>query len=154
MNRSLLGVSLAFLFLAGCAGISETAHKLYLIICKPSTEQLATAQTQVEHYLTSVERGNRAAAKHRYIAVKTLNPTTKQRLVYVTKKTNAQIEAEKNGEKLSSTWVETPQLKCLMVFDTDAKQFVGAGCYVLGSLPTPGQVAQFESVVAEYVGNL
>jgi hypothetical protein len=48
--------------------------------------------------------------------------------------------------------VETEQLHCLMVFDTESKQFVGSGCYVVGPLPPPGTLAQFESVTAEFVG--
>jgi hypothetical protein len=154
MNQRFLGVVLAVLFLAGCETVNEAAYKLYLIICKPTPEQQSTAQAQAERYLTSVQSGKRPPAKHRYIALKTLNPSTKQRLIYVTKKTNAQIEKEKEGGKLSPAWVETPQLRCVMVFDTEVKQFVGTGCYVVGSLPSPGQVAQFESVVAEYVGVL
>jgi hypothetical protein len=55
-------------------------------------------------------------------------------------------------EKLPATWVETEQLHCLMVFDTESKQFVGSGCYVVGPLPPPGTLAQFESVTAEFVG--
>jgi len=39
-----------------------------------------------------------------------------------------------------------------MVFDTQAKQFVGSGCYVVESLPTPGTVTKFESASAEFVG--
>jgi hypothetical protein len=140
--------------LCGCTDLeqSNVLHNLYLIICKPTPEQKDTAQQGVQHYLASVQQGHQPAAKHRYIAVQTLNPTVKQKLTYVTKKTKAQMAAEASGEKLPSSWVETEELHCLMVFDTKSEQFVGTGCYVVGSLPAPGTLAQFESVTAEFVG--
>jgi hypothetical protein len=79
-------------------------------------------------------------------------PHGQTELTYVFKKTKAQMAANANGEKLPATWVETEQLHCLMVFDTESKQFVGSGCYVVGPLPPPGTLAQFESVTAEFVG--
>jgi hypothetical protein len=39
-----------------------------------------------------------------------------------------------------------------MVFDTQAKQFVGSGCYVVTGKPSIGDVAKFETVNAEFVG--
>jgi hypothetical protein len=155
MGSRLLKFPIALVaILFGCADYdqSNVLHNLYLIICKPTPEQQVTAQQNVQHYQASVQKGSQPAAKHRYIAVQTLNPTVKQKLTYVTKKTKAQMEAEKNGGKLPSTWVETDELHCLMVFDTISEQFVGSGCYVVGSLPAPGTVAQFESVTAEFVG--
>jgi hypothetical protein len=141
--------------LCGCADLEQSGvlHNLYLIICKPTPEQQGTAQNQVQHYLAAVQKGSQPAPKHRYIAVQTLDPTLKQKLVYVTKKTKAQMAAEKNGERLPESWVGTEQLHCLMVFDTKSEQFVGTGCYVVGSLPAPGTLAQFESVTAEFVGS-
>jgi hypothetical protein len=154
MHRKILEVAFLALCLAGCAGMGESNvfQKLYLIICKPSPDQQVTAQKQVQHYLAGVQSGKRRAATHRYIAVRTSNPTTKQRLVYVTKRVNAEAAAQKKGEALSPAWVNPPELKCLMVFDTQFHQFVGTGCYVVGTLPSEGQVTQFESVSAEYVG--
>ena len=62
-----------------------------------------------------MQRGGQPAPKRRYIAIQTLNPTVKQKLTYVTKKTKAQMAAAADGEKLPATWVETEQLHCLMV---------------------------------------
>ena len=155
MGSRLLKVPVALVAtLCGCSNFeqSNVLRNLYLIICKPTPEQQGTAQQRVEHYLASVQRGRRPAPKHRYIAIQTLDPTVKQKLTYVTKKTKARMAAEANGEKLPADWVETEKLHCLMVFDTDSKQFVGSGCYVVGSLPAPGTLAQFESVTAEFVG--
>lgn len=156
MGSRLLKIPLLALMaiLCGCANFeqSDVLHNLYLIICKPTPEQHGTAQQGVQHYLASVQRGGQPAPKRRYIAIQTLNPTVKQKLTYVTKKTKAQMAAAANGEKLPATWVETEQLHCLMVFDTASKQFVGSGCYVVGALPAPGTLAQFESVTAEFVG--
>jgi hypothetical protein len=155
MGSRLPKVALALAtILCGCADFEQSGvvHNLYLIICKPTPEQQGTAQQRVQHYLASVQRGRQPAAKRRYVAIQTLNPTVKQKLTYVTKKTKAGMAAEANGEKLPATWVETEQLHCLMVFDTQSKEFVGSGCYVVGALPAPGTVAQFESVTAEVVG--
>jgi hypothetical protein len=140
--------------LCGCTNFPQSGvlHNLYLIICKPTPEQQATAQQRVQQYLAAAQKGRQPAPKHRYIAVQTLDPSLKQKLVYVTKKTKAQMAAEASGEKLAPKWVETEQLHCLMVYDTESKQSVGTGCYVVGSLPAPGTLGQFESVTAEFVG--
>ena len=155
MGSRLLKFPIALMaILCGCSNLdqSNVLHNLYLIICKPTPEQQGTAQQRVQQYLGSVKAGHQPAPKHRYIAVKTLNPTVKQKLIYVTKKTKAKMAAEANKENLPETWVETDQLRCLMVYDTQSAEFVGSGCYVVGSLPAPGTLAQFESVTAEFVG--
>jgi len=116
----------------------------------PTPEQEATAKKRVKDYLVAVQKGRRRAATHRYIAVETLRPTKKQLADYVKKRAEAKSTA--GGTQLSSRWVEPGQLRCMMVFDTQSKQFVGSGCYVIGSLPPVGTVAKFETVSAEYVG--
>jgi hypothetical protein len=114
----------------------------------PTPEQAATAQKRVKDYFLTVQKGRRRAATHRYIAVETLRPTKKQLSDYLQKRAHAQSA----GTPLSSRWVEPGQLRCLMVFDTQSKQFVGSGCYVVGNLPPVGTVAKFETFSAEYVG--
>jgi hypothetical protein len=140
-------------YLCGCSNIQQAnvLRNLYLIICKPTPEQQAVAQKHVEKYFSPSKEANCPAPTSRYIAVQTLNPTVKQKLAYVSKKTKTGIEAEKNGQKLPASWVDTDQLRCLMVFDTQSKQFVGSGCYVVGALPPVGQLIEFESVTAEFV---
>jgi hypothetical protein len=39
-----------------------------------------------------------------------------------------------------------------MVFDTQTREFVGSGCYVVSTAPRTGEVRQFEAVSAEFVG--
>ena len=51
-------------------------------------------------------------------------------------------------------WAEPSQLRCLMVFDTQTRQFVGSGCYVVPSEPSNGKVETFETVSAEFVGQV
>ena len=114
----------------------------------PTPEQETTARKRVKDYLAAVQKGRRHPATHRYIAVETLRPTKKQLADYVKKR----AEAKSAGAQLSNRWVEPGQLRCMMVFDTQSKQFVGSGCYVIGSLPTVGTVAKFDTVSAEYVG--
>ena len=106
----------------------------------PTAEQMATAQKQFQDYLLAVKKGRKHAATHRYISVKTLRPT-QQQLEDYTKKQLPQRPAEPS------------QLRCLMVFDTQSKQFVGSGCYVVTGQPSIGDVATFERVSAEFVGN-
>jgi len=105
----------------------------------PTSEQQATAEQQIKNYLAAVKKGKRHVATHRYISVKTLRPTKKQLEEYTKK--------QPPGHR-----AEPAQLRCLMVFDTQTKQFVGSGCYVVSSEPSVGQVAKFETVSAEFVG--
>jgi hypothetical protein len=105
----------------------------------PTPEQQATAAQQVEDYLAAVKKGRRHAATHRYISVETLRPTKKQREDYTKKQPPVRR-------------VEPAQLRCLMVFDTQTRQFVGSGCYVLSSEPSVGEISKFETVSAEFVG--
>jgi hypothetical protein len=118
----------------------------------PTPEQKSTAQKRVQDYLTAVKKGKRRAATHHYIAVETLKPTKKQLEDYAKKRAEAKSAAVTGGNQLSDRWVEPSQLRCVMVFDTRSNQFVGSGCYVIGSLPPVGTVAKFETVSAEYVG--
>jgi hypothetical protein len=145
-------IGLVAILLSGCA-MPRLLAKAYLIICKVSPEQQAAAEKEVQRYTEAVDKGKRPPAKRRYIAVRTLDPNQKQRAVYVKKR-----EAEKNWDEaehflLSPDWVEPDRLHCVMVFDTESKQFVGSGCYVVGQLPAEGQVATFETYNAEYVSS-
>ena len=56
-------------------------------------------------------------------------------------------------EQLPQRPAEPSQLRCLMVFDTQSKQFVGSGCYVVTGKPSIGDVAKFDTVSAEFVGH-
>lgn len=107
---------------------------------RPTPKQQATAKQQVEAYLLAVKKRRKYAATHRYIAVETLRPT-KQQIDDYTKKDQ------------SAGSVEPAQLRCLMVFDTQTREFVGSGCYIVGSEPAVGEVTRFESVSAEFVGH-
>jgi hypothetical protein len=104
----------------------------------PTVEQRATAQDQVQRYLLAVKKGRKRAAAHRYISVEALRPTKKQLEDYIKKQLPQPTEPS--------------QLRCLMVFDTQAKQFVGSGCYIVTGRPSIGDVAKFETVSAEFVG--
>jgi hypothetical protein len=106
----------------------------------PTPEQQATAKQQVEAYLLAVKKRRKHAATHRYISVETLRPTKKQ-LEDFTKK------------QPSARRMELAQLRCLMVFDTQTREFVGSGCYVVSNEPLAGEVAKFETVSAEFVGH-
>jgi hypothetical protein len=111
----------------------------------PTQEQAATAKKQVQDYLAAVQKGRRRAAAHRYIAVETLRPTKTQLADYLKKRAA-------NRTAASQPSVDPGQLRCMMVFDTQSKRFVGSGCYVTESLPSVGTVAKFDTFSAEYVG--
>jgi hypothetical protein len=106
----------------------------------PTSQQQTTANKQVETYLLGVKKSRQPAATHRYISVETLRPTKKQ-LDDFTKKQQIAHRAK------------PAQLHCLMVFDTQTREFVGSKCYIVGSEPVTGEVARFESVSAEFVGH-
>jgi hypothetical protein len=108
----------------------------------PTAEQVATAKKRANDYLVAVQKGRRRAATHRYIAVETLKPTKKQLADYL----------KKRAGSTQSMNVNPNQLRCMMVFDVQSKQFVGSGCYVVESLPSVGTVAKFDTFSAEYVG--
>ena len=118
----------------------------------PTQAQATTAQTRVKDYLNAVRKGRRRAATHRYIAVETLKPTTNQLEDYKKKQADAKSAAAAGGTQLSNRWVPSSQLRCVMVFDTQSKQFVGSGCYVIGSLPPAGTIVKFDTFSAEFVG--
>jgi hypothetical protein len=109
----------------------------YMYSYAPSPEQQSIARKRIMNYLLAVQKGKRPAATRRYVSVETLRPTKTQSEDYLKKRAQA---------------ADLTQLHCLMVFDTQAKQFVGSGCYVVESLPTPGTVTKFESASAEFVG--
>jgi hypothetical protein len=85
--------------------------------------------------------------------VRTLDPNPKQRAAYLKKREAEKAWDEAEHFLLSPEWVEPERLHCVMVFDTESKQFVGSGCYVVGELPTEGQVTKFETYNAEYVSS-
>lgn len=114
----------------------------------PTPEQWEAARKRVTTYYAAVRKGRRRPARHRYIAVETLRPTKKQRDAYLKKRLAAK------GAQTQSKAVDPGQLRCVMVFDTQKQQFVGSNCYIIENLPSAGTVTQFESVGAEYVGQL
>jgi len=118
----------------------------------PTPAQATTAQKRVKDYLVAVKKGRRHAATHRYIAVETLRPTKKQLEDYQKKQADAKSAAASGGAQMSNRWVPPSQLRCVMVFDTQSNQFVGSGCYVIGSPPPIGTVAKFDTYSAEFVG--
>ena len=111
----------------------------YMYTYAPSPEQQSIARKRIKDYLLTVQKGERPPTR-RYVSVETLRPTKAQSADYLKKRAQRKAPAP-----------EPVQLHCLMVFDTQAKQFVGSGCYVVERLPTPGAVTKFESASAEFV---
>jgi len=115
----------------------------------PTSEQLAAAQQQVQAYFTEVQKHCKQTAKHRYISVETLRPTKKQLEEYTKKRSEGKIAAAPGGNGSG----DDSKLRCLMVYDTQTKQFVGSGCYVVSNEPGVGDVSVFQTVSAEFVGH-
>jgi hypothetical protein len=109
-------------------------------VYSPTPEQKARAKQLVETYLIAVKKRRKHAATHRYISVETLRPTKKQLEDFTRKQEPAHP-------------IEPAQLHCLMVYDTQRREFVGSGCYLITTEPLAGVVTKFESVSAEFVGH-
>jgi hypothetical protein len=156
MIRKRLAISFAFVVLlsSGCEGLLDygSTQEAYLGVYKYSLQQRRTAEMQVQRYNDAVKRGTRARAKARYIAVQTLDPDRAAREHYAKQRESERRTDEALRHTLASGRVEPDKIHCLMVFDTQAKEFVGSGCYVVASLPESGQVVRFEAVTAEFVG--
>ena len=112
----------------------------------PTPAQQEAAQQQVADYFESIRKGQRRPAHHRYIAVETLKPTKEQRQKYLSKRASA------NNQNPPPT--SLAELRCVMVFDTEKREFVGSGCYVVERPPASGSVSKFETISAEFVGQL
>ncbi|HET9377782.1 MAG TPA: hypothetical protein VFO40_22610 [Chthoniobacterales bacterium] len=153
MNRSpLITIFLALSLFAGCAtgpSWSVGARNIVLIICKISPEQQKAAEANIRTYQTRKHQ----PTKSRYVAVDTLRPNKKQSEAYLKKVAKEKQKADWNKEKLSDRWVEPAKLRCVMVFDTVSKAFVGSGCYVVGVSLEPGEIDTFETHSAEYIGS-
>jgi hypothetical protein len=106
----------------------------------PTPEQQTKALQQVKSYLRGLNQRRHHAATHRYISVETLRPTKKQ-------------VADFARKQPSTRRLEPEKLRCLMVFDTQTREFVGSGCYIVSTAPRTGEVRQFEAVSAEFVGD-
>jgi hypothetical protein len=118
----------------------------------PTPDQVTAAQKQVQTYVAAEHKGQRHPTKHRYIAVRTLNPTKAQLADYEKKLADAKSTAASGKSQLSNRWVAPDRLRCVMLFDTQSKQFAGSGCYVVGGTPPSGTVAKFDTYSAEFVG--
>jgi hypothetical protein len=123
-----------------------------LIKCPVSPAQASTAQIHANRYLAAVASGHRPPPRNRYVAVTTLSPNKKQTAAYVKKRQAAAADAAAKHETLPAKWAEPSQLKCVCIFDTQSRQFVGTVCYVISSEPAIGEIARFESMSAEFVG--
>jgi hypothetical protein len=143
-------VLLALVLSAGCTTPSDqSSRNIVLLICPVSPDQRRAAEQNVRHY--KAHKHHRATS--RYIAVDTLRPNKKQTAAYLKKVTEEKQKADWNKEKLSDRSVEPGQLHCVMVFDTVSQEFVGSGCYVVGGVPSLGEIDTFETHAAEYVGS-
>jgi hypothetical protein len=118
----------------------------------PTPEQIAAARKQVDVYLLSVEKHRKHPATHRYISVETLRPTKKQLEDYTKKRSEGKFASEPEQSGSSSKPTDASKLRCLMVYDTQTKQFVGSGCYLVADEPTIGNVSIYQTVSAEFVG--
>jgi hypothetical protein len=112
----------------------------------PSAKQRAMAHKRVQSYFVAVREGRRPAATHRYIAVETLRPTNEWLEANLNKRAAVRMAQP------SARMAELEQLRWVMVFDTQTRQFVGSGVYAVESLPAVGPLMTFDTMSAEFVG--
>jgi hypothetical protein len=143
-----VGIGLLF---AGCATMETGGADYALIKCPASPEQASVAQNHVRRYLAEAA-ASRRPPRSRYVAVLTLSPNKKQTAAYIKKRQAAAAAASAKNEALPAKWAEPSQLKCVCIYDTQSKQFVGTDCYVISSEPAVGELARFDTWSAEFVG--
>jgi hypothetical protein len=145
----------AALFVGGCAGLSgpNGLGQRVLVVCKTTPAQQAAAQKLSNQYFSQVASGKKARPTRRYVAVQTLDPNEKQRGKYVQTRAAAQKKAETSGEPVGSGWPDASSLHCVMVFDVVTHESVGTNCYVVGSLPTVGELNTYDTFPAEFVAS-
>jgi len=123
----------------------------YPFAYSPTAEQRAEAKKRVRDYYAATRMNRRRPAKKRYIAVQ-IRPAKSHIVDYKQKRREATAAARSAQERLSNHWVAPESLKCLMIFDTQTKQFVGSHCYAVGALPAIGDSVKFDTFNAEFVG--
>jgi hypothetical protein len=156
LRLSLFSVMGAFsLFLSGCAGLTgpNGLGQRVLVVCKSTPAQQAEAQKVSNEYFTQLASGKKARPARRYIAVQTLDPNEKQRAKYVQTEAAAKKKAESNGAPMGSKWPDPSQLHCIIVFDVVTHEAVGTDCYVVGSVPTSGEINTYDIFPAEFVAS-
>jgi hypothetical protein len=117
----------------------------------PTAEQRAEAKKRVRDYYAATRANRHRPAKKRYIAVQ-IRPAKSHIADYRQKRREAAAAARSAQESLSARWVAPESLKCLMIFDTQTKEFVGSHCYAVGALPAIGDSVKFDTFNAEFVG--
>jgi hypothetical protein len=143
------------LFAAGCAGLAgpNRLGQRVLVVCKTTPAQQAAAQKLSNQYFSQVASGKKARPTRRYVAVQTLDPNVKQRGKYVQTRAAVQKKAETSGEPLGAGWPDASGLHCIMVFDVVTHESVGTNCYVVGTLPTVGELNTYDTFPAEFVAS-
>jgi hypothetical protein len=59
---------------------------------------------------------------------------------------------QKPGSRYASKKAPS-KVYCVMIWDTQSQQVVGADCYAVVNLPAPGTLARFDTYTAQYVGS-
>ena len=143
------------LFVSGCAGLTgpNGLGQRVLVVCKITPAQQAAAQNLSNQYFSQVASGKKARPRRRYVALQTLDPNAKQLGKYAQTRVGAQKKAESKGQSLGPEWTDPSHLHCIMVFDVVTHESVGTNCYVVGSLPTVGEIDTYDTFPAEFVAS-
>ena len=72
-----------------------------------------------------------------------IRPVKRHIADYKQKRREAAAAVQSAQESLSAHWVAPESLKCVMIFDTQTKQFVASHCYAVGTLPAIGDSVKF-----------
>jgi hypothetical protein len=132
---------------------SEWSGSARTVVCKTTPVQQAAGQKLSNQYFSQVASDKKPRPTGRYVAVQTLDPNVKQRGKYLQSRAAAQKKAEANGEPLGRGWADAGALHCIMVFDVVTHESVGTNCYVVGTLPTIGELNTYDTFPAEFVAS-
>jgi hypothetical protein len=82
----------------------------------------------------------------RYLAVRTADPTPAQW-------TEIRKDMQKPGSLYSAPRMAPEKIYCVMIWDTQSGEIVGADCYAVLKLPATGELARFDTYTAQFVGS-
>ena len=143
------------MFVSGCAGLTgpNGLGQRVLVVCKITPAQQAAAQNLSNQYFSQVASGKKPRPTRRYVALQTLDPDAKQLGKYAQTRASAEKKAESKGQSLGPEWTDPSHLHCIMVFDVVTHESVGTSCYVVGSLPSVGEINTYDTFPAEFVAS-
>ena len=164
---------MALSLIAGCAEMHRVGDTLQAWArdyswgaYRATPQQTRIADQRATRYYAQLPPAKKQEMKSkgkRYLAVRTADPSPAQ-IKEIKKKASSGAYGSRSGglygsrrsstaaSKPSATPDPTPEYKCVMIFDTYAKEIVGNNCYAVTTLPRVGETARFDAYTAEFIG--